>query len=251
MNWDISHILSDWDFEPGEAMVRRFIAKDGVEKIQMRIDLGVLQMNSDGRPDGKLPFGKTSYFDHLQEKLRAFESEHNGEDAGFELESKECQKLQQEAIQYHHRYICYFQLEDYANVVRDTERNLDAIAFASQYSPSDENIWSLRQLTPQLLMMRTRATAAQFLALEEHGSAIKNVEEGLQQLRDFYESVSRPDLAEDSGELQALATWLEELKDQRPLSKRERLENELNEAIQQENFERAAQVRDQIKELDT
>ena len=48
MNWDISHILSDWDFEPGEAMVRRFIAKDGVEKIQMRIDLGVLQMNSDG-----------------------------------------------------------------------------------------------------------------------------------------------------------------------------------------------------------
>ena len=73
----------------------------------------------------------------------------------------------------------------------------------------------------------------------------------MQQLRDFYESVSRPDLAEDSGELQALATWLEELKDQRPLSKRERLENELNEAIQQENFERAAQVRDQIKELDT
>lgn len=250
MNWDISHILSDWDFEPGEAMVRKFIGKDGIEKIQMRIDLGILQMNADGRPDGKLPYGKVSYFDHLRDKLEDFELEHDGEDEGFQLESKECQKLQQEAIQYHHRYICYFQLEDYANVVRDTERNLDAIAFATEYCPSEENIWSLRQLTPQLLMMRTRATAAQFLALNKHNKAIQNVEEGLDQLRDFYDSVARPDLAEESGELQALETWLEELKDQRPLSKREKLENELNEAIKQENFEKAAQVRDQIKDLD-
>jgi hypothetical protein len=217
----------------------------------MRIDLGILQMNAEGRPDGKLPFGKISYFDHLRDKLESFESENDGDDEGFQLESKECQKLQQEAIQYHHRYICYFQLEDYGNVVRDTERNLDAIAFATDYCPSEENIWSLRQLTPQLLMMRTRATAAQYLALEKHHSAIRNVEEGLDHLRDFYESVSRPDLADESGEVQALETWLDELKDQRPLSKREKLENDLNEAIKQENFEEAAKVRDQIKELET
>lgn len=251
MNWDISQVLNDWEFEPGEAMVRRFIGKDGIEKIQMRIDLGVLQMNADGRPDGKLPCGKVSFFDHLRDKLDDFASTNDGEDNGFQLETRECQKLQQEAIQYHHRYICYFQLEDYANVVRDTERNLDAIAFAVQYSPSEENIWSLRQLTPQLLMMRTRATAAQHLALENHTSAIRNVEEGLDELQAFYESVARPDLADESGEMQALETWLEELKDQRPLSKREKLEIELSEAIKQENFEKAARVRDQIKELDT
>ncbi|MCS1411198.1 MAG: hypothetical protein M2R45_04395 [Verrucomicrobia subdivision 3 bacterium] len=251
MDWDISHILADWDFEPGGAIVRRFIGKDGVEKIQMRIDLGILQMNADGRPDGKLPYGKPSYFDHLRDKLEDFEEKHNGDDDGFQLESKECHKLQQEAIQYHHRYICYFQLEDYANVVRDTERNLDAISFVVQYCPSEENIWSLRQLTPQLLMMRTRSTAAQYLALGNHSKAITNVEEGLEQLRAFYDSVSRPDLAEDSSELQALETWLEELKDQRPLSKREKLEIELNEAIRQENFEKAAKVRDEIKNLES
>ena len=251
MNWDISHILSDWDFEPGEAMVRKLIGKDGIEKIQMRIDLGILQMNAEGRPDGKLPFGKASFFDHLRDKLETFEAENDGDDEGFQLESKECQKLQQEAIQYHHRYICYFQLEDYANVVRDTERNLDAIAFATDYSHSEENIWNLRQLTPQLLMMRTRATAAQFLALEKHNTAIRNVEEGLDQLQEFYDSVSRPDLAEESGEMQALETWLQELKEQRPMSEREKLEIELSEAIKQENFEKAAEVRDQIKALGT
>lgn len=251
MNCDISHILNDWDFEPGEAMVRKFIGKDGIEKIQMRIDLGVLQMNADGRPDGKLPFGKASYFDHLRDKLETFELEHDGDDEGFQLAPNECQKLQQEAIQYHHRYICYFQLEEYAHVVRDTERNLSAIEFAGAYCNPDDNIWNLRQLTPQLLMMRTRATAAQCLAKDDHLQAIENVEDGLEQLREFYESVDRPDLAEDSGEMQALETWLQELKDQRPLSKRERLENELNEAIRQENFERAAEVRDKIRELDT
>ncbi len=246
----MSHILTEWDFEPGEAMVRRFIGKDGVEKIQMRIDLGILQMNADGRPDGKRPYGKTSYFEHMRETALAYEAENDG-GPDFQLDPKQCQKLQQEAIQYHHRYICYFQLEDYAKVVRDTERNLDAIDFAATYSPSEDVIWSLRQLTPQLLMMRTRATAAQHLARDNHNEAIVNVEEGLHELQSFYDSVSRPDLAEDSGEMQALETWLEELRDQRPLSKREKLENELNEAIQQENFERAAQVRDEIKALDT
>ncbi len=251
MNWDISHILNDWHFKPGEAMVRRFIGKDGVEKIQMRIDLGILQMNAAGRPDGKLPHGKPSYFKHLQDKLEHFEAENSGADNEFQLKSRECYKLQQEAIQYHHRYICYFQLEDYANVIRDTERNLEAISFAIQYAPSEENTWNLRQLTPQLLMMRTRATAAQCLTRNNHSQAIRNIKEGLDQLRAFYHSISRPELADNSSEAQALETWMEELKDQRPLSKRERLERELYKAIQQENFEKAAKVRDEIRNLES
>lgn len=250
MSWDISDILSDWDFEAGDTMVRRFIGSDGVEKLQMRIDLGILQMNADGRPDGKLPHGKDSYFAHLKGKLEDYESS-RGNDEGFQLKPEECQKLQQESIQYHHRYICYFQLEDYAKVIRDTEHNLDAIAFATKYGRSEENLWRFKQFTPQLLMMRTRATAAQLLAKNKHNRAIENVEKGLKQLRDFFTSVDRPDLAQESGEVQVLETWLEELKNQRPLSKREKLELELDKAIQQENFEKAAKVRDQIKGLES
>lgn len=252
MNWDISHLLNDWRFKPGENMVRRFIGTDGVEKIQMRIDLGILQMNASGRPDGKHPHGKPSYFDYLQAKLKHFVAENEGANDEFLLQSKECYKLQQEAIQYHHRYICYLQLEDYANVIRDTERNLKAISFAIQYAPSEENIWNLRQLTPQLLMMRTRAAAAQWLKQKKNYSqAIRNIEEGLKQLRSFYDSDSRSDTADASSEIRALEIWLEELKDQRPLSKREKLERELNRAIQQENFEKAAKVRDEIRNLES
>ena len=63
MNFDISHLLEQWDYQPGQVVVRKFTGKDGQEKIQLRIDLGLLQMNAQGRPDGKRPFGHPTLFD--------------------------------------------------------------------------------------------------------------------------------------------------------------------------------------------
>ena len=60
MDFDISHLLDQWEYQPGQVVVRRFKAKDGREKIQLRVDLGLLQMNAEGRPDGKRPFGRAS-----------------------------------------------------------------------------------------------------------------------------------------------------------------------------------------------
>ena len=55
--------------------------------------------------------------------------------------------------------------------------------------------------------------------------------------------------AEQSGEVLSLQEWLEEIRTRRPLSKRERLERALHDAIKCEDYERAAQVRDQLKNL--
>ena len=49
MNFDISHLLEQWEYQPGQVVVRRFVGKDGIEKIQLRVDLGLLQMNRQGR----------------------------------------------------------------------------------------------------------------------------------------------------------------------------------------------------------
>ena len=51
MNFDISHLLDQWDYQPGQVVVRKFVGKDGQEKIQLRVDLGLLQMNAEGRPE--------------------------------------------------------------------------------------------------------------------------------------------------------------------------------------------------------
>jgi hypothetical protein len=251
MNFDISHLLEDWDYQPGQVAVRKFKTKDGTEKIQLRVDLGLLQMNVAGRPDGKRPFGRESLFDHFQARLEKQRRANAGAADAFVLKAEDCAKLQQEAIQYHHRYICLFQLEDYKAVIRDTNRNAAVFDFVDEYAESDELAWSLQQFRPQLLMMQIRARGMQALRNDKHADAIVVIETGLQELRTFYREHSRHDLLEQSGEINSLETWLQEVQLKRPLSERERLEHALDEAVRQEDYEKAAQVRDALRHLKT
>lgn len=249
MDFDITHLLEQWDYSPGQVVVRKFKGKDGKEKIQLRVDLGMLQMNAEGRPDGKRPFGHASLFDYYQSRLHKYVAAHDGDGDGFELKPEDCAKLQLEALQYHHRYICLLQLADYAGVVRDAERNLEMFKFVAKHTHSEELAWSLQQFQPQLIMILTRARAMQLLDVKDHTAAIDQVEKGLEEIRDFYREHSRHDLLEQSGEILSLEAWLVEVRASKPLSAREKLEQSLSEAVKQEDYERAAQVRDALRNL--
>jgi len=249
MQFDISHLLEHWEYQPGQVVVRKFIGKDGLEKIQLRVDLGLLQMNAVGRPDGKRPFGFPSLFDHYVNKLNKHLAKHAGDDEGFELKAEDCSKLQLEALQYHHRYICLLQLEDFAGVVRDTERNMKLFDFVEKYAESDDLSWSLQQFRPQVLMVHTRADATQQLQAGKFGAAIEQVEGGIERLREFYQQHSRLDLLDQSPEIQSLQHWLEEINRKRPLTKREKLEMDLDDAVKREDYEKAARVRDALRNL--
>jgi hypothetical protein len=249
MDFDISRLLEDWAYEPGHVVVRRFRGKDGVEKIQLRVDLGLLQMNVDGRPDGKRPFGHPSLFEFHQARLYRHLAEHGGSDAQFKLDAEACAKLQIEALQYHHRYICLLELGDCAGVIRDAERNLAVFDFVGQHAESEEAAWSLRQFEPQLRMILTRARGAQALQGDDYPLAVQEVEAGIEKIRAFYAEYARPEAAEQSGELLSLEEWLEEIRSKRPLSRREKLERALHEAVRSENYEKAAKVRDELRNL--
>ena len=123
MNFDLSPVLADLEYEPGKVMVRRFTGEGGVDKLQLRVDLGLLQMTVEGRPDGKRPHGRESLFEYFKERI------HDENIEEFTLSDDEVSALQQEAIQYYHRYICFFELNDHEGVVRDTERNLEVFDF--------------------------------------------------------------------------------------------------------------------------
>lgn len=251
MDFDISPILDQWEYQPGQVVVRRFKARDGTEKLQLRVDLGLLQMNAEGRPDGKRPFGCTSLFEHHQARLYKYLAAHNGSAEGFALKPEDCAKLQLEALQYHHRYICLLQLEDYPGVIRDTERNLSVFAFVAKHAQTEELAWSLQQFQPQLLMVLTRAKGSLALQSEDYAMAIQYVEEGLEKIRAFYEETSRGEAGEQCAEVQSLENWLEEIRAKRPLSSREKLEQALNDAVKNENYEKAAKVRDALRNLKT
>jgi hypothetical protein len=249
MNFDISHLLEHWDYQPGQIVVRRFKGRDGSEKIQLRVDLGLLQMNVLGRPDGKRPLGHESLFEYQQARLRKH-VEATGAEEGFVLKGEDCAKLQLEALQYHHRYICMLELDDYAAVIRDTERNLALFDFVVRFAESEELAWALQQFRPQLLLIQTRAQSNERLAARRYAEALRHVDGGLAAIRQFYTDLGRSDAAEQSAEIMYLETWRVEINDKRPLSRREKLEMALHEAVRQEDYEKAAEVRDALRKLD-
>lgn len=250
MDLDISHLLEHWDYKPGQVIVRKFKGHDGAEKIQLRVDLGLLQMNAEGRPDGKQPFGYPSLYEYYQARLQKHLSENDGNPEGFFLNAEDCSKLQLESLQYHHRYICLLQLADYDGVTRDAERNLAVFDFVGKHAQSEEFAWSVRQFQPQLLMIHIRAQATQLLEAGNYGEAIDLVEQGLERIRTFFREEARPDLMDQSSEIQSLEAWVTDIRTNRPLSPREKLELALDEAVSSEDYEKAARVRDALKNLE-
>jgi hypothetical protein len=249
MDFDISPLLQAWQYKPGQVVVRKFKGRDGRQKIQLRVDLGLLQMNAEGRPDGKRPFGHGSFFEYLQARLYKHLAANEGNEETFKIKAEDCAKLQLEALQYHHRYICLLQLEEYDSVIRDAERNLEVFQFVNKHAETEELAWSLRQFTPQLMMILTRARAAQALLTDDYGQAIQFGEQGIEAITEFLREHGNPESGESSGEINSLRAWLEDIRSRRPLSPREKLERALNDAVKSEDYEKAAQVRDALRNL--
>ena len=261
MKFNISRLLDTWEYKPGQVLVRRFKTKAGAQIIQLRLDLGVLQMNAAGRPDGKRPLGHESLFHHFVSQLEKHRAAHEGSDEEFVVTSEDCARLQQEAIQYHHRYICLYQLGDYPAVVSDAERNLEVFDFVDEFAETDELSWALQQFRPQLLLMLTRAKGMMALEKKEFAATAREVENGIAMIREFYNAFERSDLAEHSGEIASLEQWLENLRTnngkrgEKPegeplaLTERQKLERALQDAVSREDYEQAARVRDALRNL--
>jgi len=245
MSLDLNTILKDWPHENGNVKVRQIAGLDGREKLQLRVDLGVLQMEMTGRPDGQRPHNCESLLEYHQR--RAVRAAEKGED--YELTPEECAELQQEGIQYYHRYLSLFQINDFAGVVRDTQRNLDLFTFVTEHTDRDELSWSLQQFRPYVLMMNTRAKASILLAQGKFGEAMSEIERGRDAIAEFFQHSNFPELVSKSSEIAFLDEWLEEVKAKRPLSKLEIMQREMETAIGKELYERAAELRDAIKLL--
>lgn len=246
MSLDLNDLLQEWPHEPGMIKVRKVTGNDGRERVQLRIDLGVLQMELDGRPDGLQPNGCESLLEYHREKAQ--EAQQRSE--SYTLSPEEIGALQQEGVQYYHRYISLFQLEDFKRVIRDTKRNLEMFEFVSQHSPDDELAWSVEQFTPYVLMMNARAKASVALDIGDRRGAAQLVEKALGKIRAFYGDCGEPELLEHSPEVEFLEEWLEELKRMEPLTELQQMRQEMERAIASEAYERAAELRDAIRALE-
>jgi len=246
MNLDLNSLLDDWSHEPGQIKVRKILGKDGAWKIQLRIDLGLIQMEMDGRPDGLRPHDCESLLEW--QKKCAEEAEENG--TPFFLSPEECAQLQHEGVQYYHRYLSLFQLNEYGAVIRDTTRNLEMIDFVEEYAEESDSSWAFLQFRPYVLMMQTRAVASIFLTKLDFPGAIKAIEDGCEKIEDFLVTLDNPELVENSSELSFLREWAKEIQSNQPLGPLEKMHLEMKQAIEREEYERAATLRDEIRQFE-
>lgn len=245
MSADLNSVLGDWPYDPASINARWIVGRDGLRKVQLRLDLGVLQMEPTGRPDGLRPHGHESLLAHYLEREAA-----EGFDlAAFTLDAAACAELQQEAAQYYYRYIALYALRDLDGVIADTDHNLDLLDLVSRHVEDDELAWQFLQFYPYIRMMNARALAEKAAEGHEYDNAIAALEEGIDDIRTFWREQGDEEDEEESREIELLTDLLSDLRGSRPRSEADVLKDELARAIAAENYERAATLRDALKML--
>ena len=249
MSKDLAVLLQGWDYNPNEVTVRRIVGADGREKIQMRLDLGVLQMETSGRPDGKRPHGFESLLEYQLAQKDRLDAESAAQWSEWTLDAEACADLKQEAMQYYYRYLSLFHLGDYRDVIRDTGRNISVFDLIRDYAEDESDRMSLEQFRPYVLMMNARAKACLALEDKRYDRAMEIIDDGIESIREFFRDVEREDLAESCREIQFLEEWRERIENNRPLTTVDRIRRELSLAVASEDYERAAELRDQLREI--
>jgi len=244
---DITPILTGWEHDPDELQVRIVAGIDGKDKIQMRIDLGVIQIELEGRPDGRRSGNHESLLDALEAQANAAMTA--GE--SFAIDSDTCGALMREGVQYYHRYLAAFHLQRYDLVVRDTERNLRLFAFVVRHASRQRDKLQFDQYRPYVTMMHTRALSAQALGRVDYKSALTLIDAGIGKIREFLRDYDQADHEAECFELGFLLRLRREVNDERPIGPIERLEQQLELAVELEEFEEAARIRDQLQRLRT
>ena len=248
MGKDIQPLLDDWQYDPEKLCVRRIKGEDGREKIQLRIEMGILQMDISGRPDGQRPHGSESLLSFYQQQ--ALESKGSEDDEeGFSLDVEACMSLQMEALQYYHRRISFLELGEYKRAQEDAGRNLELFDFVKEYAADEEDRIVLEQYRPFVIGHRVRAAVLQNLEEENFDLALGEIEDGIEEIRGFFKEFDRPDLVDESEEITFLKEWAEEIRKDQPRSLLQDLKDQLREAVALEDFERAAELRDRLRAM--
>jgi hypothetical protein len=243
---DLLPLLKGWDYEPGTINVRKISGLDGSPKLQMRLDLGLLQMEMSGRPDGQKPHGFDSLLEYYEDQLREHQRT-NGSELGFHLTSSECQSLREEAAMYYHRYLSLFVLEEFAGVVRDTARNLRLIDLCGKYALTQEDQMYLEQYRPYIVMMNVRAQASILFNEKRYAEALEVVKEGLESIREFFARFGQEEAFTKSNEVKILKKFGRDIRKKLPIDPIEKLKSQLQKAVAREQYEDAARLRDEIK----
>jgi hypothetical protein len=117
--------------------------------------------------------------------------------------------------------------------------------FVKRHAPSEDYLHAHEQYRGFVLFQRTQAAAALEVENSEPRRAIAAIHDGLEQLRIFFASYGREDEMEEDQMVQHLHHVEAALRQQFQIDTT--LEEQLQQAIDEEDYERAAELRDELK----
>lgn len=239
----LDDLLKDWEFDPHTLNVRMVKGNDGRDVIQMRVDMGILQLETIARPDGQVIEGYPSYLEYLQETLLATPE--------LVLDEDQCMEVDREFMQFYHRRICWLRLQYYNRAVMDADHTLRLMDVSERVSPDEDWTRSHEQYRPFVLFHRTQAAALGALEDNESGEeAVQAINIGLETIREFFTKHEAEEHFDEDELVVRLVELRETLRSEYEVG--QTLREKLSTAVEQEQYELAAKLRDELnrRELD-
>jgi hypothetical protein len=232
----LDEILRDWEFDPHSLSVRLVKGEDGRDVIQMRVDLGILQMETQGRPDGQQLDGFSTFLDQM------LSIEQGDED--FLMDEDQCFEADREFVQYYHRRISWLRLQHYHRAVEDADHTLALMDVCRDHSPDEEWTMSHEQYRPFVLFHRTQAAALAALDESDAEHAIAEINLGLDLMREVFVEHEAEDEFDEDEMVQLLTKLRDSLREEYAIGPS--LQERLADAVKSEQYELAAQLRDEL-----
>lgn len=246
-NLDLASVTGEWPFVPEEVSARLVHGEDGSVFVQLRVELGVLQMHLDGRPDGQRYRGHPCVLDYIWHESRL----------GRLVAGEDWLELERELNQYNYRRLALANLceqslaepqsPDRFEFIQRTVGDIDHCAQALRTMTSDEDgaAEDGHRMAPLLfnrarLLSRLRCLEGRFEeAVEEIDAGVAALEEVLVRL-----GMDDEQREQDPG-MSYLRQMGRRLRDQHGIQTT--LRERLSDAVSREDFVEAAQLRDLIR----
>jgi hypothetical protein len=242
MDCDIDSVLREWVVEPGATQARLVTASDGRSVLQVRLDLGLLQLEVDGRPDGQRPHDFETYFDYLNDAAQRRAK--SGRE--FKLNASQCGEADREFVQYFQRRVAWLALREFDRAISDANHTLAFMDFVRDHSPNDEYRLAHEQFRGFVFFHRAQAAAAAAVERNNAEAAIDAVRDGLNRIRAFLAENDLEEHADEDTFVQELTKLEQSLRELHGID--ETLEEQLAKAVANEQYETAARIRDALRQ---
>ncbi len=219
--------------------MRRVEGADGRSVLQMRVDMGILQLETTGRPDGVQYEQFDTYYDYLVDQASQY-----GKD--FRLDEEQCVEIDREFYQFYHRRICWLTLKAFDEAARDASHTLALMDFCAANVPEPEWVLAHEQYRPFVMFHKIQATTLMHLEKTQPKEAMEVLDEGLNDLGQVFEKHEAMEHFEENAFVVKLREMRKSVVEHYDLGPT--LAQQLAEAISAEQYELAAKLRDRIAE---